>query len=141
MGVLSLGVWGLSIPAATTCQAMLPVISSPAVATGIYWLLMFVTGEGGVQPGCRLICRWKAAVSIFLACICRTTRCQAVMCCGKPGFPHSVPRNCQGRGRHRKAWEFCLLASFNRRNTLYLFHVYMHLEKGCLKRMPEITER
>lgn len=47
MGVLSLGVWGLSIPAATTCQAVLPVISSPAVATGIYWLLMFVTGEGG----------------------------------------------------------------------------------------------
>lgn len=47
MGVLSLEVWGLSIPAATTCQVMLPVISSPAVAAGIYWLLIFVTGEGG----------------------------------------------------------------------------------------------
>lgn len=63
------------------------------------------------------------------------------MCCGKPGFPHSVPRNCQGRGRHRKAWEFCLLASFNWRNALYTFDVYMHFGKGCLKRITQMTER
>lgn len=98
-------------------------------------------GRGGVQPGCRLICRRKVALSIFLPCICQTTRCQVVMCCGKLGFPHSVPRNCHGRGRHRKAWEFCLLASFNQRNTLYTFHVYMHFEKGCLKRLTKMTER
>lgn len=138
MGVLSLVVWGLSIPAAATCQLMLPAISSLTV----YWWLIFVTGEVGRDATWMLIdlplegsCFHLPA--IYLPDYSNVRQSRAV---GSQASLTVSPETAR-EGGHRKAWEFCLLSSFNWKNALYTFHVYMHFEKGCLKRITEMTER
>ena len=98
MGVLSLVVWGLSIPAAATCQLMLPAISSPTVATGIYWWLIFVTGEVGWDATWMPIDLPLEGSCFHLSAIYLPDYSNVRQSRAMGSQAHSVPRNGQGRG-------------------------------------------
>lgn len=114
MGVLSLVVWGLSIPAAATCQLMLSAISFPTVATGIYWWLIFVTGEVGQDATWMLIDLPLEGSCFHLSSLYLPDYSNVRQLCavGSQASLTVSPETAR-EGGHRKAWEFCLLSSFN----------------------------
>lgn len=132
MVVLPLVVWGLSVPTPTTYQLTLPVIPSPALPQAIIVCLFLCLRE--LEPGCRLICCWRAVVSTFRPVYLPDCLLLGFSCAVRARLPSRYPQKLPGKGAHRTAWGLCLLTSFNWKNSLYTFDVCAHFEKGSFKK-------